>query len=218
MAEKKVIAVIPALNEENTISEVIRGVKKYVNEIILVDDASTDKTSIIAQREGAVVISYKKNKGYDKSINDGFALAEKRGATTISTFDGDGQHNPEDIPKIIESILDGEADVVVGKRPHYTRIAEYLFALVAKIKLNIDDPLCGLKAYHINVYKDVGYFDRFSSIGTQLLFNAKRRGYRIVQRNITLNERKDTPRFGKRFKANWKILKAIIKILCWRGK
>ena len=213
MAEKKVIAVIPALNEEKTISKVIRGVKKYVDETILVDDASTDKTAIIAQREGAIIFSHKKNQGYDKSIEDGFALAAKKGATIILTFDGDGQHNPEDIPKVIEPISTGKADVVVGKRPNYARIAEHLFAFIAKIKANVDDPLCGLKAYHINVYKDVGYFDRVSSIGTQLMFNAKKRGCRVVQRNITLNERDDTPRFGRRVKANWKIFKAIVKTL-----
>ena len=213
MAEKKVIAVIPALNEEKTISKVIRGVKKYVDETILVDDASTDKTAIIAQREGAIIFSHKKNQGYDKSIEDGFALAAKKGATIILTFDGDGQHNPEDIPKVIEPISTGKADVVVGKRPNYARIAEHLFAFIAKIKANIDDPLCGLKAYHIKVYKDVGYFDKITSIGTQLMFNAKKRGYRVVQRNITLNERDDIPRFGRRVKANWKIFKAIVNTL-----
>jgi len=213
VTEKKVIAVIPALNEEQTISKVIKGVKKYVDEIILVDDASTDKTAIIAQQEGAIVLSHKINQGYDKSIDDGFVLAAKRGATIILTFDGDGQHNPEDIPNVIEPISTGKADVAVGKRPNYARIAENLFAFIAKIKANVDDPLCGLKAYHINVYNDIGYFDRVSSIGTQLMFNAKKRGYRVVQRNITLNERDDIPRFGRRVKANWKIFKAIVKTL-----
>ena len=214
MVKQKIIVVIPALNEEKTISKIIKGVKKYVDEIILVDDASTDKTAIIARRKGAIVLSHKKNQGYDKSIDDGFALAAKRRATIILTFDSDGQHNPEDIPKIIEPILNREADVVVGKRPHYARIAEYLFAFIAKIKANINDPLCGLKAYHIKVYRNIGYFDKISSIGTQLMFNAKKRGYNIVQKNITLKERGDVPRFGRRVKANWKIFKAMIKTIC----
>ena len=213
MAKRKIISIIPALNEEKTIQKIIKGVKKYVDEIILVNDASTDKTAIIAQREGAIVLSHKKNQGYDKSIDDGFALAAKREATVILTFDGDGQHNPEDIPKIIEPILNGKADVVVGRRPRHARIAEYLYAFIAKIKVNIDDPLCGIKAYCIEVYKDVGYFDRISSIGTQLMFNAKKRGYRVVQENIELNERRDITRFGKGIKANWKIFKAIIKTI-----
>lgn len=213
MAEQKITAVLPALNEEETISEVIKGLKEYVDEAILVDDASTDKTAILAQREGAIVISHNKNKGYDRSVDDGFALAAKRGATIILTFDSDGQHNPEDIPEIIEPIINGEADVVVGRRPHFARIAEYLFALIARIKTGIDDPLCGLKAYHVKVYKDIGYFDRASSIGTQLIFNAKKKGYSIAQTNITLNQRRDEPRFGKRLGANWRIFKAIVKTI-----
>lgn len=218
MTEQKKTVIIPALNEEETISKVIAGVKKHVDEIILVDDASTDRTAIIARREGAVILSHNKNQGYDKSIDDGFALAAKRGATIILTFDGDGQHNPEDIPKIIKPILDGAADVVIGKRPRYGRIAEYIFAFIAKIEADIEDPLCGLKAYHIDVYKDIGYFDRISSIGTQLIFNARRKGYRVVQKDIALSKRGGFPRFGKRIKGNWEILKAIFKTLYWEIK
>lgn len=213
MGEQKVVAVIPALNEEETISKIVREVSQYVDEVILVDDGSTDETVALAQREGAVVFYHKKNEGYDKSINDGFELASKRGATILLTFDADGQHNPEDIPRIIEPILNGEADVVIGRRPNHARIAEYLFAFVGKIKADINDPLCGLKAYAIKVYKDIGYFDRISSVGTQLIFNAKKRGYNLTQRDITLNKRNDAPRFGTRVKANWKIFKAIIKTL-----
>ena len=116
MTEKKVIAVIPALNEEKTISKVIKGMKKYVDEIILVDDASIDETSIIAQKEGAIVISHKKNRGYDKSIDDGFALAAKRGAMIILTFDGDGQHPPSEIQKLVDAIKKGEEDLIIGSR------------------------------------------------------------------------------------------------------
>jgi len=213
MDNQKTIAVIPALNEEMTIAEVIRGVKRYVDEVILVDDGSTDNTADIASKQGAIVLSNKRNQGYEPSIENGFALADKRKATIVLTFDEDGQHHPEDIPKIIEPILNGEADIVAGIRPFYPRITEHLFAVVSKIKANIKDPLCGLKAYHIKVYKDIGYFDKISSIGVQFVFNAKKRGYRITQRNITIRERKDVSRFGRRFKANWKILKAIVKTI-----
>jgi glycosyltransferase involved in cell wall biosynthesis len=211
MAEEKITVVIPALNEEKTISGVINGVKKYVDEVILVDDASTDETANIARRDGAIVVTHSQNQGYDRSINDGFALAAKRGGVIILTFDADGQHNPMDIPRIVGPILNGEADVVVGKRPRHARITEYLFAFIAKIKANIEDPLCGLKAYHIGVYRDIGYFDRISSIGTQLMFNAKKKGYRVFQKDVVLlNRKKDISRFGEGIKANWKIFKAIV--------
>ncbi|MFA5008045.1 MAG: glycosyltransferase family 2 protein [Candidatus Omnitrophota bacterium] len=214
---KKVVTIIPAFNEEETIAKVIRGVKQYCDEVILIDDASFDKTAFIAEQEGAVIVTNCENQGYDKSIDNGFKVAADREASVVLTFDADGQHNPDDIPKIIGPIIAGEADVVVGIRPYRSRMTEHLFAFVARRKLGICDPLCGLKAYNINVYKDVGYFDRISSIGTQLLFNAASAGYRITQRNIDLNKRKDAPRFGRTVKANWKILKAIIKITFYGG-
>jgi len=213
MNKPKTAVVIPVLNEERTIAGVINGIKRYVDEVIVVDDASKDRTATIARREGALVVSHEKNQGYDRSIDDGFALAEKNGAVIVLTFDGDGQHKPEDIPRFVEPILNNKADIVVGKRPCHARITEHLFAFISRIKANIDDPLCGLKAYHINVYKDVGYFDRITSIGTQLVFNAKKKGYRIVQKDIVLNARRDITRFGSGVKGNWKILKAIVRTL-----
>jgi len=213
MNDDKIVMVIPALNEEKTIASVIANVKKYVDAVIVVDDGSTDKTAFYAEQQGAVVLSHNENHGYDKSIDDGFNLGAQIGATILITFDADGQHHPEDIPMILEPITTGTADVVVGKRPYRARIAEYLFALIGKLKANIDDPLCGLKAYSIKVYNDVGHFDTIKSIGTQLMFEASKRDYRITQRDITLNSRHDEPRFGTRLIANWKIFKAILKIL-----
>ena len=213
MDDHKIVMVIPALNEEKTIASVIANIKKYVDAVIVVDDGSTDKTACYAEQQGAMILSHNENHGYDKSIDDGFNLGAQIGATILVTFDADGQHHPEDIPMILEPITTGTADVVVGKRPYHARIAEYLFALIGKIKANIDDPLCGLKAYSIKVYNDVGHFDTIKSIGTQLMFEASKRGYRITQRDITLNSRHDEPRFGTKLIANWKIFKAILKIL-----
>lgn len=213
MDEHKIVMVIPALNEEQTIASVIANIKQYVDAVIVVDDGSTDKTAFYAEQQGAMVLSHTENQGYDKSIDDGFHLGAQIGATILITFDADGQHHPEDIPMIVEPIIARTADVVVGKRPSHARVTEYLFALVGRLKAGINDPLCGLKAYSIKVYNDVGYFDTMKSIGTQLMFEASKRGYRITQRDITLNRRHDEPRFGTRLIANWKIFKAILKIL-----
>lgn len=215
MADRKITAVIPALNEEDTIGRVLEGLTPKVDEVILVDDCSKDRTGEIASSLGAVVIRHERNMGYDKSLGDGFALAEKRGATVMLSFDADGQHNPEDVPRILAPILAGKADVVVGKRPYKARITEHLFAYVAKRKAGIEDPLCGLKAYKTCVYRDVGYFDRISSIGTELMFNAKKKGYRIKQVPISLKKRRDVPRFGRILKANWKIFLAIVKTIIY---
>lgn len=206
----KTIAIIPALNEENTLEKVLKKTKKYVDEIILVDDGSTDNTSIIAKKY-AIVIRHKKNKGYDKSINDGFKLAKRKKADIVITLDADGQHFPEDISKIIKLIKIEEADVVTGIRPYLARLMEQIFANFGK-KRGISDPLCGMKAYHIDVYKNIGFFDNITSIGTQLIFEAQKKGYRIKELPIKLKKRKDTSRFGNRVKANYKLLRAFIRL------
>lgn len=213
MVKEKIIAIIPALNEEKTIGRILVQTRKYADEIILVDDASTDDTAQIAHKAGAIVLSHGENQGYDKSLNDGFISAARRGATIVVTLDADGQHDPGEIPSIIAPIKNGEADIVVGKRPRYSRISEYFFSLIGKIIFGISDPISGFKAYHIRVYRQIGYFDKISSIGTELIFNAWKAGYRIAQRNITLKKREGMSRLGTRIEANWKIFKAACKIL-----
>ena len=212
-ASRDVAVVIPALNEQETIAHVVDSTRNFVKHVIVVDDGSVDTTSDVARAHEADVVHHKINQGYDKSIESGFRRALELGAQIIVTFDADGQHLAENIPMMIEPIIADQADIVVGCRPYRARVSEHCFALIAKIKSGIDDPLCGLKAYRAEVFKSVGYFDRCSSIGTELMFTAHRRGYRIAQRNINLKRRKDTPRFGRALTANYKIVKAIIKTL-----
>jgi len=209
----KIIVVIPALNEEKTVRSVIIESKKYADQVIVVDDASTDNTREIAQEVGVTVLSYSESRGYDKALEAGFDSALKHGANIIVTLDADGQHDPKQIPMIVEPILNGEANIVVGKRPRYNRISEYLFGLVGKVILGIDDPICGFKAYDSAVYMDIGYFDKISSVGTELMFNAWRKGYKIAQRDIISNKREGVCRLGMRIQANWIVLKAIWRIL-----
>ena len=116
MAESilKVSAVIPAYFEEKTISYIVEGCLIYVDEVLVVNDGSTDDTSINAKASGAKVIELKKNKGVVKATQTGIKEAS---GDIIVTLDADGQHDPNEIPKLIEPILEGEADLVMGKRP-----------------------------------------------------------------------------------------------------
>lgn len=202
--------IIPALNEENTLENVLFGISKYIPNIIVVDDCSKDKTREIAERY-ALVIRHDQNKGYDQSLNDGFKLAREKGAKVIVTMDADGQHFAEDLPKMIGPVLSGEADIVVGRRPYPARFMETIFARYGW-QYGINDPLCGFKAYSIKVYEEIGFFDTIKSIGTQLAFTASRKGYRVKEVPIQLRKRQDVPRFGRKLKANFKLFLAYLRV------
>lgn len=111
-----VFVIIPAYNEEMTIGRVVREVLKKVDRVVVVDDASEDKTARIARQEGAVVIKHFLNRGQGASLQTGISYALKNGADILVTFDADGQHDPSDIPPLIHSLIQSGVDVVLGSR------------------------------------------------------------------------------------------------------
>ena len=211
--ESNVVILIPALNEEKTLPFVIEGVKKYVQDVIVVDDGSSDRTVEIAEKHGAIVYSNPKNLGPEQSCENGFRMAKNMCKEIVLTFDADGQHKPEDIPRFLKPVLEGEADVVVGNRGTKARIAEYLFSAYANYRIGIHDPICGMKAIRMKVYDQIGYFDTVKGITAQLLFQAKKNGFTVKELPIIVDEREDTPRFGRTLKANIKILYGLIKVI-----
>jgi len=117
--EKKNVAVImPAYNEAKKICSVISALKKsgYHN-IIVVNDGSTDATSTLAEKSGAIVVSHSINRGLGGALGTGISAALKfTSAQVFVTFDSDGQHDVSDIKKVVEPIFSGEADAVIGSR------------------------------------------------------------------------------------------------------
>lgn len=209
---KKIVAVIPAYNEVATIEYVVRNVSKYVSEVVVVDDFSDDDTGSVAKKAGAVVIRNNRNLGYDGSINEGFKQAIILNPDILVTFDADAQHDSKDILSVISPIVNGDADVVVGVRAFKQRLMEYLFAFYSKRKIFISDPLSGVKAYKSSVYKNIGYFDRIGSTGTQLMFKSYKNGAKLMEVPISFYKRKDISRFGRSIVGNFKIFISFVKI------
>lgn len=118
----KLTIIIPAYNEEAVIRGVLKSVKRQLRqsefeyEIIVVNDGSTDNTVAQAKKEKVKIISHPINRGLGGALGTGLAYAKKIKAKLVVTFDSDGQHDPKDIVKIIQPIISGEADVVIGSR------------------------------------------------------------------------------------------------------
>lgn len=163
LSEKKqrIIAIIPAYNESKTIENIVKETKKYVDEVLVVDDGSSDLTGKLAKKAGANVLKHKKNFGLGRSLRDGFSYAIKKDFDIIITLDADGQHSPKDIPKFIDSINEG-FDFVLGER----NLVKYpLVKKIGNIFLNfmtnlisgttLKDTECGFRAYKKDALKKI---------------------------------------------------------------
>ena len=209
MGRFRVAIIIPAFNESNSIYSVVKSVSKY-GKAIVVDDGSSDNTSEIASNAGALVLKLPVNEGYDQALSLGFNEANRLHFNGCITFDADGQHLHEDIPKFIHLLKKG-TDVIVGERNFKSRYSERLFSSYTNYFFKIKDPFSGMKGYSMKLYKSLGYFSKYNSLGTELLFYGVINDFLFDHIPIKIKQRKDKPRLGNIFSANLKIYWAMIQ-------
>jgi glycosyltransferase involved in cell wall biosynthesis len=118
LGELKRVAIVPALNEENTVPRVIDELRAFDPglDVVVVDDGSTDRTAEVAAARGARVLRLPFNLGIGGAVQTGFRFAFENGYDLAVRVDGDGQHDPSQLPRILEPVLRGEADIAVGSR------------------------------------------------------------------------------------------------------
>ncbi|KKR81578.1 MAG: hypothetical protein UU73_C0001G0146 [Candidatus Daviesbacteria bacterium GW2011_GWA1_41_61] len=116
MKKKKIFAVIAAYNEEKTISEVLEELKEYVDQIVVVDDGSSDETFKKATGPKVILLRHLANLGQGAALQTGFEYAKRNKADIVITYDADGQFLACDIPRLIKPILQNKADIVLGSR------------------------------------------------------------------------------------------------------
>jgi glycosyltransferase involved in cell wall biosynthesis len=211
MERSSLAIIIPAFNEAATIAGVLSKVSPYGNPIV-VDDGSGDETGELAGRCGAHVVRHSGNRGYDEALNSGFAKAAALGFRHVITMDADGQHGVDQLGLMIQQLETG-FKLVLGVRNNLPRIGEAIFASCAARAWRINDPLCGMKAYAMDLYEKAGCFDSCKSIGCELAVRSVSQGCRFAQVPIMTHKRLDAPRFGRSFKANCKILRAMAVML-----
>jgi glycosyltransferase involved in cell wall biosynthesis len=142
----KISIIIPAYNEGNRISDVLVPLSDYDYEILVIDDGSTDDTIEVARGFGVTVVC-QKNSGYISAIKSGLAHAT---GDILVTLDADGEHDPNEIPKIIKPILENKADIVLGKRNHIPRPSEKFLSWITSFKIPRHDTGTGFRAFKRN--------------------------------------------------------------------
>ena len=197
----KIIAGIPAYNEENFIGKVIKETKKYVDNVIVVDDGSIDKTSEIAKNNGALVIRHKKNKGKGIAVNKIFDKSRDIKADILVLLDADGQHQPEEIPSLIKPIINNKADIVIGSRflniknfiPFYRKIGLYILTILTNFgsKIKVTDSQSGFRAFSKRAINNLYFKEKGLAVESEMQFLAKKNKLKILEIpiNTTYEER-----------------------------
>lgn len=163
------IAAMPAYNEERSIAKVVLACKKHVDKVIVVDDGSTDSTAEIASALDAYVIRHGKNRGYGAALRTCFEAARWLGVEKMVVLDSDGQHDPNDIPKLLESLDEG-VDIVIGSR------------------------FCGNNGYNVPLYRRLGMkvLDKATNMAGGVDVSDSQSGFRAYKRTaidaIKINE------------------------------
>jgi glycosyltransferase involved in cell wall biosynthesis len=118
LAELKRLAIVPAYNEEDSVAHVIDEIRAFDPgfDVVVVDDGSVDRTAGVAADRGAHVVRLPFNLGIGGAMQTGYRFALEHGYDLAAQIDGDGQHDPNELPKILRPVLDGDADLVVGSR------------------------------------------------------------------------------------------------------
>lgn len=189
----RVAATIPAYDAAPSIGAVVRGTLAILPDVLVIDDGSRDATADEARRAGASVVSFPENRGKGAALRHAFALLFERGVEAVVTLDADGQHLPDEIPRLLECMDD--ADLVVGGREHLfsgmsplrrtsNRLSSTVISLVAGARLG--DVQSGFRLYHRRVIERTGFPECRFDAESAVVVRAARYGLHIVSVPVRL--------------------------------
>lgn len=217
------IALIPAYNEQARVGAVVGQALRYVDEVVVVDDGSTDDTATLAEQAGARVLRHERNCGKGMAIATALDCFGRSDAAFAVLLDADGQHDPSEIGKFIEAAESENADVVVGTRmndlssmPWVRRWTNQFTSLVTGrlVRQKIPDSQCGFRLLRRNVLMDLKFSTARFETETEMLIQAGRAGHKIANvpirtiyeagRTSRIHPWRDTVRFFKLVGKYWR--------------
>jgi glycosyltransferase involved in cell wall biosynthesis len=186
-----IVAGIPAFNEEKTIARVVLGAQRYVDKVVVCDDGSSDLTAEIAEHLGADVVRHEKRLGYGAAMRSLFRRAGELNADVLVTLDGDGQHEPREIPGVVKAVVEDGVDVAIGSRfvdeslargmPWYRRVGVRFITRLANGSAGhgIRDAQSGFRAYSRKALETLDLTEDGMGVSVEILLEAQKRGLKV---------------------------------------
>jgi glycosyltransferase involved in cell wall biosynthesis len=185
-----IVAVIPAFNESKRIAAVVKDARAFADHVLVVDDGSEDGTGDVAREAGARVVHHLINSGPGAATMTGIEAARALGATIVITLDADGQHDPRDIPLLLQPILDGKADIVFanrfGQRNHIPLVRRIFNSVgngltFAATGRWVPDSQCGFKVFGPKALREVDLRMMGFEFCTEIVREAVQHRWRMAQ-------------------------------------
>jgi glycosyltransferase involved in cell wall biosynthesis len=221
----KILAIVPAFNEEQGIHHVVEQFKNVDNvDILVINDCSKDKTSTVCREFGLNVIDLPTNLGIGGAVQTGYKYALQKGYDIAIQVDGDGQHNPSYIEDLIEPILVGKADLVIGSRylehegfqsSFMRRMGINYFSFLIKFlqKKKITDPTSGFRAANKTVIELFSNRYPIDYPEPESIVYLLRNNYRVQEVPVVMNERVGGESSIRAFKTVYYMIKVSLAII-----
>lgn len=198
----QLILILPAFNEAGVLTGVLGKLKLAVKslpvktEFVVINDGSRDETAAIAEKAGAKVLTHLINRGLGASLGTGLAYAKKKRADFAITFDSDGQHDANDIAKVLKPLVSGKADVVIGSRtlghkgtmPFLRRLNNRIFNLLTWLFFGqkSSDSLSGFRGFNHRAIDHINLKTERMEVSNEFFAEIKRYRLRLAEVPITV--------------------------------
>jgi glycosyltransferase involved in cell wall biosynthesis len=191
----RTLVMIPALNAAHSIAAVVHDSKAVNEDVLVVNDGSSDRTAEVAREAGAEVVTHPVNRGKGAALKTGFAYALEHGFDAVVSLDADGQHLPREIPKFLGARTETGADLIIGGRAHLfgqmlprrrlaNRFSAFCIAFASKTK--VTDSQSGFRLYSANLLRAVRPRSDGFDMESEVIVYAGLRGFKVITIPIDL--------------------------------